>query len=136
VQVTSASLDRLSLLSSVHLHIVIYVDHYVWSEDLDENLVVLNVISSAAYVIYVDHHVWSEDLDENLVVLDAKLRHMREDIAAIESSNNSLELQQRNNIRLLETLQVLHYFDKDWQLRQPFSYAFSAKVAFLICLLS
>ncbi|GAX83943.1 hypothetical protein CEUSTIGMA_g11367.t1 [Chlamydomonas eustigma] len=46
-----------------------------------------------------------EDLDENLVVLDAKLRHMREDIAAIESSNNSLELQQRNNIQLLETLQ-------------------------------
>ena len=28
-----------------------------------------------------------------MVVLDAKLRHMREDIAAIESSNNSLEMQ-------------------------------------------
>ena len=37
--------------------------------------------------------ITAEDLDENLVVLDAKLRHMREDIAAIESSNNSLELQ-------------------------------------------
>lgn len=41
----------------------------------------------------------SEDLDANLVVLDAKLRHMRDDISAIESSNNSLELQARNNTK-------------------------------------
>ena len=51
-------------------------------------------------------HALSEDLDENLVVLDAKLRHMREDIAAIESSNNSLELQSRNNTSLLGALKV------------------------------
>ncbi|EFJ51143.1 hypothetical protein VOLCADRAFT_120498 [Volvox carteri f. nagariensis] len=48
-----------------------------------------------------------EDLDEYLTVFDTKLRHMREDIAAIESSNNSLELQSRNNTRLLNTLQGL-----------------------------
>ena len=51
-------------------------------------------------------HPSSEDLDENLVVLDAKLRHMREDISAIESSNNTLELQARNNNSLLATLKV------------------------------
>ena len=38
--------------------------------------------------------------------MDAKLRHMREDIAAIESSNNSLELQARNNTSLLAALKV------------------------------
>lgn len=48
----------------------------------------------------------SEDLDENLLVFDTKLRHMREDIAAIEASNNSLELQSRNNSRLAHTLEV------------------------------
>ena len=35
-----------------------------------------------------------------------QLRHMREDIAAIEASNNTLERQARNNNRLLHTLQV------------------------------
>ncbi|GLI69334.1 hypothetical protein VaNZ11_013920, partial [Volvox africanus] len=48
-----------------------------------------------------------EDLDEYLCVFDTKLRHMREDIAAIESSNNILELQSRNNTRLMNTLQGL-----------------------------
>ena len=47
-----------------------------------------------------------EDLDENLVVLGAKLKHMRDDIAAIEASNNTLERQSSNNKRLLETLKV------------------------------
>ena len=37
-------------------------------------------------------------------MLDVKLRHMRQDISAIESSNNLLELQSRNNQMLLKTL--------------------------------
>jgi septal ring factor EnvC (AmiA/AmiB activator) len=49
----------------------------------------------------------SDDLDENLKVFDMKLRHMREDIAAIEASNNALELQSRNNAQLLGALQGL-----------------------------
>lgn len=34
-------------------------------------------------------------------MFDFKLRHMRDDIAAIEASNNTLELQSRNNGMLL-----------------------------------
>jgi hypothetical protein len=37
-------------------------------------------------------------------VFDLKLRHMRDDIAAIEASNNSLERQSRNNAALLAAL--------------------------------
>jgi hypothetical protein len=37
----------------------------------------------------------------------APCRHMREDIAAIEACNNTLELQARNNAKLLATLQGL-----------------------------
>ncbi|PNW78567.1 hypothetical protein CHLRE_09g392000v5 [Chlamydomonas reinhardtii] len=48
-----------------------------------------------------------EDLDETLLVFDTKLRHMREDIAAIEASNNRLELSARNNTKLLHSLQEL-----------------------------
>ncbi|GFR45236.1 hypothetical protein Agub_g6634, partial [Astrephomene gubernaculifera] len=48
-----------------------------------------------------------EDLDETLLVFDTKLRHMRSDLAAIEGSNNRLELQSRNNGRLMDTLQDL-----------------------------
>lgn len=36
--------------------------------------------------------------------MDVKLKHMRGDISAIESSNNLLELQSRNNQLLLKTL--------------------------------
>lgn len=46
-----------------------------------------------------------DDLEENLSVFDIKLRHMREDIAAIEARNNRLELQTRNNNKLLATLE-------------------------------
>ncbi|KAL4419022.1 hypothetical protein ABPG77_010009, partial [Micractinium sp. CCAP 211/92] len=48
-----------------------------------------------------------EDLEENLGIFDAKLRHMREDIAAIEDRNNQLELHSRNNQKLLATLEAL-----------------------------
>ncbi|KAK9820749.1 hypothetical protein WJX74_010160 [Apatococcus lobatus] len=48
-----------------------------------------------------------DDLDENLNIFDVKLRHMREDIAAIEARNNSLELQARNNAKLLAALETL-----------------------------
>eukprot|EP00891_Asterochloris_glomerata_P003138 jgi/Astpho2/3138/Aster-03421 len=47
------------------------------------------------------------DLDENLHIFDIKLRHMREDIAAIEARNNRLELQARNNSKLLVALEEL-----------------------------
>lgn len=46
-----------------------------------------------------------EDFEENLSIFDVKLRHMREDIAAIEARNNSLELQARNNGKLLGKLE-------------------------------
>lgn len=45
-----------------------------------------------------------EDLEEALATLDTKLRHMREDIAAIEARNNNLELQTRNSSKLLASL--------------------------------
>lgn len=40
-------------------------------------------------------------------VFDFKLRHMRDDIAAIEASNNSLERQGRHNRQLLVLLEGL-----------------------------
>lgn len=43
-------------------------------------------------------------LQEALSTLDMKLRHMREDIAAIEARNNNLELQTRNSSKLLASL--------------------------------
>ncbi|KAI8476055.1 MAG: exocyst complex component Sec3-domain-containing protein [Monoraphidium minutum] len=48
-----------------------------------------------------------DDLDESLKVFDFKLRHMRDDIAAIEASNNTLERQNRHNAALLEALDRL-----------------------------
>lgn len=42
-----------------------------------------------------------------LQVFDFKLRHMRDDIAAIEASNNSLERQARHNRELLVLLEGL-----------------------------
>jgi hypothetical protein len=47
-----------------------------------------------------------EDIDETLQVFDTKLRHMREDISAIETHNNLLERTARNNARLLTTVKV------------------------------
>ena len=46
-----------------------------------------------------------EDFEENLSIFDVKLRHMREDIAAIESRNNTLQVQARNNGKLLGKLE-------------------------------
>ncbi len=53
------------------------------------------------------HHATSllDDFEQNLTIFDIKLRHMREDIAAIEARNNSLELQARNNTKLLSKLE-------------------------------
>eukprot|EP00798_Chlamydomonas_sp_ICE-L_P020458 gene20458-27247_t len=53
------------------------------------------------------HSILTKDVDENLMVFDTKLRLMREDIAAIETSNNSLQLQSRNNTNLLAILKAL-----------------------------
>lgn len=46
-----------------------------------------------------------DDFEQNLSIFDIQLRHMREDIAAIEARNNSLELQARNNSKLLGKLE-------------------------------
>lgn len=46
-------------------------------------------------------------MDQNLQVFDLKLRHMREDIATIEARNNTLEMETRNNAKLLSTLREL-----------------------------
>ncbi|CAL8460642.1 g172 [Coccomyxa elongata] len=48
-----------------------------------------------------------DDLAESLAIFDLKLRHMREDIAAIEARNNRLERQARHNNALLEALEQL-----------------------------
>ncbi|KAL3639249.1 Exocyst complex component S3A [Castilleja foliolosa] len=48
-----------------------------------------------------------EDMDEWLCIFNVKLRHMREDIEAIESRNNKLEMQSVNNKSLIEELDKL-----------------------------
>ncbi len=48
-----------------------------------------------------------DDLDQSLLVFDMKLRHMKDDIAAIEARNNTLEMEARNSAKLLSTLQSL-----------------------------
>ncbi|XP_061365399.1 exocyst complex component SEC3A isoform X2 [Gastrolobium bilobum] len=59
-----------------------------------------------------------EDLDEWLSIFNLKLRHMREDIASIETRNNSLEMQSVNNKSLIEELDKLLE-----RLRVPSEYA-------------
>lgn len=50
-------------------------------------------------------------------MFDFKLRHMRDDIAAIEASNNSLECAARQNSALLLLLdQLLAHLDLDPEL--------------------
>lgn len=46
-----------------------------------------------------------DDLDMTLQVFDAKLRHMRDDIASIESRNNRLEVAARNDSKLLKVVE-------------------------------
>ncbi|KAG2536555.1 hypothetical protein PVAP13_9NG195700 [Panicum virgatum] len=48
-----------------------------------------------------------DDMDEWLRIFNLKLRHMREDIASIESRNNGLEMQSVNNKALMEELDKL-----------------------------
>ncbi|KAK8444594.1 hypothetical protein SEVIR_9G163200v4 [Setaria viridis] len=48
-----------------------------------------------------------DDMDEWLRIFNLKLRHMREDIASIESRNNGLEMQSVNNKSLMEELDKL-----------------------------
>ncbi|XP_076883268.1 exocyst complex component SEC3A-like [Bidens hawaiensis] len=49
-----------------------------------------------------------EDMDEWLALFNVKLRHMREDIQAIEARNNKLELQSLNYKSLVVELDKLH----------------------------
>lgn len=48
-----------------------------------------------------------DDMDEWLGTFNVKLRHMREDIASIETRNNSLQMQSVNNKSLIEELDKL-----------------------------
>ncbi|XP_072987152.1 exocyst complex component SEC3A-like [Typha latifolia] len=48
-----------------------------------------------------------DDMDEWLRIFNLKLRHMREDIASIESRNNKLEMQSVSNEALIEELDKL-----------------------------
>ncbi|CAL5205956.1 unnamed protein product [Lathyrus oleraceus] len=59
-----------------------------------------------------------EDMDEWLGTFNVKLRHMREDIASIETRNNSLQMQSVNNKSLIEELDTLLE-----RLRVPSEYA-------------
>ncbi|KAL2604904.1 hypothetical protein AAZV13_09G093000 [Glycine max] len=59
-----------------------------------------------------------EDMDEWLSIFNVKLRHMREDIASIETRNNNLEMQSVNNKSLIEELDKLLE-----RLRVPSEYA-------------
>ncbi|KAL2318640.1 hypothetical protein Fmac_032516 [Flemingia macrophylla] len=61
-----------------------------------------------------------EDMDEWLNTFNVKLRHMREDIASIETRNNNLEMQSVNNKSLIEELDKLLE-----RLRVPSEYAAS-----------
>jgi len=68
------------------------------------------LLESAAAAGGIEHEIGStlefvDDLEETLGMLDAKLRHMREDMAAIEDWNNKLETHSRSNVRLLATLE-------------------------------
>ncbi|XP_031406363.1 exocyst complex component SEC3A-like [Punica granatum] len=59
-----------------------------------------------------------EDMDEWLGIFNVKLRHMREDIASIETRNNKLEMQSVNNKALIVELDKLLE-----RLRVPSEYA-------------
>ncbi|KAG6672276.1 hypothetical protein I3843_16G054300 [Carya illinoinensis] len=61
-----------------------------------------------------------DDMDEWLGIFNVKLRHMREDIASIETRNNQLEMQSVNNKGLIEELDKLLE-----RLRVPSEYAAS-----------
>lgn len=68
------------------------------------------LLESAAAAGEIEQEIGStlefvDDLEETLGMLDAKLRHMREDMAAIEEWNNRLETHSRSNVRLLATLE-------------------------------
>ncbi|CAI5477960.1 unnamed protein product [Closterium sp. Yama58-4] len=48
-----------------------------------------------------------EDMENWLNVFNVKLKHMRDDIESIEAQNNMLEMQAKNNKKLLEELETL-----------------------------
>ncbi|KAK4753475.1 hypothetical protein SAY87_022273 [Trapa incisa] len=60
---------------------------------------VLQGLEAATYCV--------EDMEEWLGIFNVKLRHMREDIASIETRNNKLEMQSVNNKALIEELDKL-----------------------------
>ncbi|KAJ9567521.1 hypothetical protein OSB04_003487 [Centaurea solstitialis] len=81
-EVFSERLKReLHALEAANVHAILESEHLV-----DE--VLKGLESSATYV---------DDMDEWLSIINVKLRHMREDIEAIEARNNKLERQSINN---------------------------------------
>ncbi|KAI3767252.1 hypothetical protein L2E82_17341 [Cichorium intybus] len=91
-EVFSERLKReLHALEAANVHAILESEHLV-----DE---VLQGLESASTRV--------EDMDEWLALFNVKLRHMREDIEAIESRNNKLEMQSRNYKALSEELDKL-----------------------------
>lgn len=75
-----------------------------------EDANVHELLESAAAAGVIENEIgmtlgFVDDLEEALQMFDAKLRHMREDMAAIEEWNNRLETHSRSNLRLLTTLE-------------------------------
>ncbi|KAM0060740.1 putative exocyst complex component Sec3 [Helianthus debilis subsp. tardiflorus] len=96
-EVFSERLKReLHALEAANVHAILESEHMVHE--------VLQGIESAAICV--------EDMDEWLALFNVKLRHMREDIEAIETRNNKLELQSINykglGVELDKLLEKLH----------------------------
>ena len=77
-----------------------------------EDANVHELLESAAAAGVIENEIGAtlgfvDDLEEALQMFDAKLRHMREDMAAIEEWNNRLETHSRNNLRLLTSLESM-----------------------------
>ncbi|KVI06594.1 Exocyst complex, component Exoc1, partial [Cynara cardunculus var. scolymus] len=91
-EVFSERLKReLHALEAANVHAILESEHLV-----DE--VLRGLESATTYV---------EDMDEWLAIINVKLRHMREDIEAIEARNNKLEMQSINNKALSVELDTL-----------------------------
>ncbi|PWA80348.1 exocyst complex component Sec3 [Artemisia annua] len=91
-EIFSERLKReLHALEAANVHAILETEHLV-----DE---VLQGLESAT--------ICTEDMDEWLALFNVKLRHMREDIEAIETRNNKLEMQSINYKSLVTELEKL-----------------------------
>eukprot|EP00854_Cymbomonas_tetramitiformis_P013563 gene13563-16036_t len=83
--------DEIAALEGANVHALL--------ECHQEHHKVLELVKSA--------QVNLDDLEQWLMIFSVKLTHMRKDIDTIESRNNRLELQARNNAALLRALTTL-----------------------------